>query len=64
MPIELKGLNYYSKVFKMINYRLSNSTFWVVIIYPLLQWVHVIYMSWKKNLINIKTLNKSWFGLN
>ena len=33
MPIELKGLNYYSKVFKRINYRLSNNTFWVVIIY-------------------------------
>ena len=32
MPIELKGQNYYSKVFKRINYRLSNSTFWVVII--------------------------------
>ena len=31
MPIELKGLNYYSKVLKRINYRLSNSTFWVVI---------------------------------
>ena len=31
MPIELKGLNYYSKVFKRIYYRLSNSTFWVVI---------------------------------
>ena len=31
MPIELKGLNYYSKVFKRINYRLSNNTFWVVI---------------------------------
>ena len=31
MPIELKGQNYYSKVFKRINYRLSNSTFWVVI---------------------------------
>ena len=31
MPIELKGLNYYSKVFKRFNYRLSNSTFWVVI---------------------------------
>ena len=30
---------------------------------PLLQWVHAIYMSWKKNLRNIKTLNKSWFGL-
>ena len=31
MPNELKGLNYYSKVFKRINYRLSNSNFWVVI---------------------------------
>ena len=31
MPIELKGLNYYSKVFKRVNYKLSNSTFWVVI---------------------------------
>ena len=31
MPIELKGLNYYSKVFKRIYYRLSNSIFWVVI---------------------------------
>ena len=31
---------------------------------PLLQWVHAIYMSWlKKNILNIKTLNKSWFGL-
>ena len=30
--IELKGQNYYSKVFKRINYRLSNNTFWVVII--------------------------------
>ena len=33
MPIELKDQNYYSKVFKRINYRLSNSTFWVVISY-------------------------------
>ena len=32
MPIELKGQHYYSKVFKRINYKLSNSTFWVVII--------------------------------
>ena len=29
--------------------------------YSLLQWVHAIYMSRKK--LNIKTLNKSWFGL-
>ena len=34
MLIELKGNNYYSKVFKRINYRLSNNTFWVVITPP------------------------------
>ena len=33
MLIELKGNNYYSKVFKRINYKLSNNTFWVVIRY-------------------------------
>ena len=36
-------------------------------IISLLQWVHAIYMSWlkieKKNVLNNKTLNKSWFGL-
>ena len=31
MPIELKGDNYYSKVFRRVNYKLWNSTFWVVI---------------------------------
>ena len=31
MPIELKCNNYYSKVFKKVNYKLSNNTFWVVI---------------------------------
>ena len=31
MPIELKDNNYYSKVFKRVNNKLSNSTFWVVI---------------------------------
>ena len=36
MPIELKGNNYYSKVFKRVNYKLSNSTFWVVITYATL----------------------------
>ena len=33
MLIGLKGNNYYSKVFKRVNYKLSNNTFWVVIIY-------------------------------
>ena len=31
MLIELTGNNYYSKVFKRVNYKLSNSTFWVLI---------------------------------
>ena len=31
MPIELKGDNYYSKVFKRVSYKLWNNTFWVVI---------------------------------
>ena len=31
MLFELKGNNYYSKVFKRVNYKLLNSTFWVVI---------------------------------
>ena len=31
MLIGLKDNNYYSKVFKRVNYKLSNSTFWVVI---------------------------------
>ena len=33
MLIELKGNDYYSKVFKRVNYKLSNNTFWVVINY-------------------------------
>ena len=33
MLIELKGNNYYSKLFKRVNYKLSYSTFWVVIIW-------------------------------
>ena len=31
MLIELKDNNYYSKVFKRVNYKISNNTFWVVI---------------------------------
>ena len=34
MLIELKGNNYYSKVFKRVNYKVQNSTFWVVITPP------------------------------
>ena len=44
---------------------LTFSDFYSII--SLLQWVHAIYMSWlkkeKKNVLNNKTLNKSWFGL-
>ena len=32
MLSELQGNNYYSKVFKIVNYKLQNSTFLVVII--------------------------------
>ena len=31
MSIELKGNNYYLRVFKRFNYKLQNNTFWVVI---------------------------------
>ena len=34
MLIGLKGNNYYSKVFKRVNYKLWNCTFWVVITPP------------------------------
>ena len=35
MLIGLKDNNYYLKVFKRVNYKLSNSTFWVVIMYEI-----------------------------
>ena len=35
MLIGLKGDNYYSKVFKRVNYKLWNNTFWVVIKYEI-----------------------------
>ena len=31
MPSELKGNNYYSRVFKRVNYTIQNSTFLVII---------------------------------
>ena len=42
MPIELKGNNYYSKVFKRVNYKLSNSTFWVVINYGYFEQLNIM----------------------
>ena len=68
MPIELKGNNYYSKVFKRVNYKLWNSTFWVVI-------THVIHSpklciaskalgSQPRFLMSTTTLSlSSWFGV-
>ena len=44
MLIELKGNNYYSKVFERVNYKLSNSTFWVVIMYKKVQGSVVVFM--------------------
>ena len=50
MLIGLKGDNYYSKVFKKVNYKLSNSTFWVVII--LLEW-KIPFYEFVSNPLNI-----------
>ena len=38
MLIGLKSDNYYSKVFKRVNYKLWNSTFWVVISFAAAKW--------------------------
>ena len=53
MPIELKGNNYYSKVFKRVNYKLSNSTFWVVITPPNRHIASPLAMKERKIKINI-----------
>ena len=42
MLIGLKGNNYYSKVFKRVNYKLWNNTFWVIIIGPVTTYFHSI----------------------
>ena len=34
MLLELKGNNYYSKLFKRVHYKVQNNTFWVVITPP------------------------------
>ena len=41
MLIELKGNNYYSKVFKRVNYKVQNITFWVAISAKLNRNVHL-----------------------
>ena len=54
MLIELKGNNnYYSKVFKRVNYKLSNSTFWVVITPPNRHFASPLAMKKKKTKIKI-----------
>ena len=53
MLIELKGNNYYSKVFKRVNYKLQNNTFWVVI-----RWE----ATWGKTL-TLDQLQKKWWPL-
>ena len=52
MLIVLKGDNYYSKVFKRVNYKLSNSTFWVVITPPNRHIASPLVMKDKKIKIN------------
>ena len=47
MPIELKGDNYYSKVFKRVNYKLWNNTFWVVINHQLGKIKNFTYKGWR-----------------
>ena len=42
MLIELKGNNYHSKVFKRVNYKLSNITFWVVIKYGCFEQLNIM----------------------
>ena len=45
MLIGLKSDNYYSKVFKRVNYKLSNNTFWVVIRCFPREWVARLFVS-------------------
>ena len=60
MLIELKGNNYYSKVFKRVNYKLSNNTFWVVINAP--RCTSNICILWQTNYEN--TSSKTSIRLN
>ena len=58
MPIELKGNNYYSKVFKRVNYKLQNSTFWVVIIYLFSNSKEIMLLKALSCKINYESLKK------
>ena len=50
MLIGLQGDNYYSKVFKRVNYKLSNSTFWVAIIKTSQEWGRTLCSPWQSKL--------------
>ena len=58
MLIGLKGDNYYSKVFKRVNYKLSNSTFWVVITPPNRHIASPLAMKERKRKINSNIIYK------
>ena len=53
MLIGLKGDNYYSKVFKRVNHKLQNNTFWVVITPPNRHIASPLAMKERKIKINI-----------
>ena len=59
MPIELKGNNYYSKVFKRVKYKLSNSTFWVVI-----KWLRQVYIITPSLCLTYGVKAKNWAKIN
>ena len=58
MLIELKGNNYYSKVFKRVNYKLSNNTFWVVITPPNRHIASLLAMKERKSKLKSNILYK------
>ena len=59
MLIELKGNNYYSKVFKRFNYKLQNNTFGVVITPPNRHIASPLAMKERKSKINNNILYKT-----
>ena len=67
MLIGLKGDNYYSRVFKRVNYKLSNSTFWVVITTQGCgwhEWLRVVSLRFKcyeqLNIVDDMNDSESW----
>ena len=64
MLIGLKGDNYYSKVFKRVNYKLSNSTFWVLITPPNRHIASPLAMKVRKIKINSTIITTSCWSKN